>query len=211
MKKVEQVEIEYVKKTTTMLIAVICLAAGFALGIVYTSLDSNKEKNTPVTNVQVSPQAPQSNNASAVQIQNMNLIVQLEQTVSADPKNTDAWAQLGHAYFDTDQYGKAIDAYTTYLGMKPDNADIWTDLGVMYRRKGNPAEAIRSFDKAIRIDPGHQQSRFNKGVVLLTDLKDRAGAAAAWQELLKINPSAKAPNGRPISELVNELLSDNVK
>jgi cytochrome c-type biogenesis protein CcmH/NrfG len=211
MKKVEQVEIEYVKKTTTMLIALICLVAGFVLGILYTSIDSSKEKKIPFTNIQAPPPTSEDNNAAVTHLQNMNLIMQLKQAVSTDPNNSDTWAQLGHAYFDTDQYEKAIEAYKKYLEIKPDNADIWTDLGVMYRRMGNPQEAIRSFDKAMQVNPAHQQSRFNKGVVLLNDLKDRPCAVSAWKELLKINPTATTPNGRPISELINELTSGNIK
>ena len=208
MKKTEQVEIEYVRKTTSMLIAVICLVTGFGLGILYTSIDSNKNERSRITNTPPPPLTSEKNNETATKTKNMNLIMQLKQTVSTNPDNADAWAQLGHAYFDTDQYEKAIEAYKKYLEIKPDNADIWTDLGVMYRRKGNPQEAIRSFDKAVQVNPSHQQSRFNKGVVLLNDLNDRSGAVTAWKELLKINPSAVAPNGRPISELINELVSE---
>lgn len=211
MKKVEQVEIEYVKKTTSMLIAVICLAAGFAMGILYTNLDSSKDKSTTVRDTapsqqpprQVPRQSPQS--STTQQINNMNLIAQLEKAVAADPNNTDALAQLGHVYFDTNQYTRAIETYNKYLALKPDNANIWTDLGVMHRRQGNPMEALRAFDKAVEINPNHQQSRFNKGVVLLYDMKDKNAAIKTWQELQKINPAAKAPNGQPIAELIKGL------
>jgi len=216
MKKVEQVEVEYVRKTTTMLIAVICLAAGFAVGVLYTNLDSDKNKKATVVNSlpsrQTRQQVPLVNTSQQMtttqQINNMALIEQLEKIVSADPGNTDALAQLGHAYFDTNQYTRAIEAYKKYLDLKPDDADIWTDMGVMHRRRGEPVEALRAFDKAIEVDPGHQQARFNKGVVLLNDQKDRNAAVKIWQELVEINPSAKAPNGRPIRELINELTSE---
>jgi len=213
MKKVEQVEVEYVRKTTAMLIAVICLAAGFAVGVMYTNLDSDKEKSSIVRNV---PSPPVNNTTTtttttAQQINNMSLIEQLEKVVASDPGNTDALAQLGHAYFDTNQYTRAIEAYKKYLELKPDDADIWTDMGVMHRRRGEPVEALRAFDKAMEVDPGHQQSRFNKGVVLLSDQNDRDAAVKIWQELVEINPSAKAPNGRPIRELIKELTSEKGK
>ena len=212
MKKVEQVEVEYVRKTTAMLIAVICLAAGFVVGVLYTNLDSDKEKSSIVRNI---PSPPVNNSTTTTttsttqQINNMSLIRQLEKTVAADPGNTDALAQLGHAYFDSNQYTRAIEAYQKYLELKPDDADIWTDLGVMYRRRGEPVEALRAFDKAIEVNPGHQQARFNKGVVLLSDQKDRNAAVKIWQELVEINPSAKTPGGRLIRELINELTSES--
>jgi hypothetical protein len=36
-------------------------------------------------------------------------------------------------------------------------------------------------------------------------LNDREGAIKAWEELLKINPKAMAPNGQPVSEAIKSL------
>ena len=118
--------------------------------------------------------------------------------------NGHIYYNLGNAYFDTGDHEKAITAYKKALDMEPENADVWTDLGVMYRRSGNPTEAVRAFNKAIQINPRHQQSRFNKGIVLMYDLKDRKGALQAWQELVNINPEARAPNGQLVKELLKK-------
>jgi cytochrome c-type biogenesis protein CcmH/NrfG len=204
MKKVEQVEIAYVKKSTTMLIAVICLAVGFLMGIMYIKLDTGREER--VRKLPASPQAPapQSTDRPGPMTQNTAAVSKLKQEVTANPQNAEAWALLGHAYFDINQYREAVDAYKKSLELKPDNADVWTDLGVMYRRSGNPTEAVRAFNKAIQINPRHQQARFNKGIVLMYDLNDRKGALQAWQELVNINPEARAPNGQLVKELIKK-------
>ncbi len=75
----------------------------------------------------------------------------------------------------------------------------------MYRRTGQPQKALDAFDRAMTIAPGHEQSRFNKGIVLRYDLNDREGAIKAWEELLKINPNAMAPNGIPLTEAIKTL------
>jgi tetratricopeptide (TPR) repeat protein len=75
----------------------------------------------------------------------------------------------------------------------------------MYRRNGQPVKALEVFDKAIALDPRHEQSRFNKGIVLRYDMNDREGAVKAWEDLLKINPNAMAPNGLPVSEAIKSL------
>ena len=49
-----------------------------------------------------------------------------------------------------------------------------------------------------------ENARFNKGIVLLHDLKDKEGAVAAWEGLLEINPVAVAPNGQSVDELIQQ-------
>ncbi len=132
-------------------------------------------------------------------------IASMEVRTSSNPDDKASWTQLGHLYFDTNQPEKAIRAYTHALDLDPSNADVWTDLGVMYRRAGQPGKAVESFDKAIENDPAHQTARFNKGVVLMHDLGDQAGAIAAWKGLLAINPQATAPNGVPVAGMIQEL------
>ena len=68
-------------------------------------------------------------------------------------------------YFDTGKFKDAIKAYNKYLEFNPNSANVWTDLGVMYRRNKQPQDALRAFDEAIKTDPRHEQSRYNKGVV----------------------------------------------
>ena len=75
----------------------------------------------------------------------------------------------------------------------------------MYRRSGDSGKAIEYFDQAISADPGHLMSRFNKGIVLLYDLRDRSGAIEAWQGLAAVAPTFTTPTGESISNLIKEL------
>jgi cytochrome c-type biogenesis protein CcmH/NrfG len=136
--------------------------------------------------------------------QQASQILALEQEVAANPQDGEAWTQLGHVYFDTDNPDKAIRAYTKSLEINPNDANVLTDLGVMYRRAGFFQEALAVFDKARAIAPKHEQSRFNKGIVLMYDLGDINGAIAAWEELLEVNPQAQASNGVPVSQFIDE-------
>ena len=129
-------------------------------------------------------------------------IAMLEKAVAANPNDVNAWIKLGNNYFDTDQYERSIQAYRKSLELNPNNANVWTDMGVMYRRSGRPQEAISSFDKAIEVEPNHETARFNKGIVYLHDLKDTQAAILAWEDLMKINPFAMAPNGQSVDQMV---------
>jgi hypothetical protein len=61
----------------------------------------------------------------------------------------------------------------------------------------------------MQIDPKHEISRFNKGIVLFHDLKDEKGAIAAWESLLAINPEAKSPSGQAVRQLVDHIKNNH--
>ena len=184
----------YMRKETALLISLLALAVGFFGGVflgVYKSGPSIQ--GTPGG---VSPTAHK-------ELQDQ--VVLLEKETQQNPSNTAAWIELGNAYFDTDQYEKSIRAYRKALDLKPDNADVWTDMGVMHRKAGRPQEAVKAFDQAIAVNPKHEVSRLNKGIVLLHDLQDSAGAVLAWEGLLEINPTAMAPGGVSVDQMVQSL------
>ena len=184
-------------KFETLVIAVcVAMAFGFMAGAAFTvyKLDSG----TPVATM-----PPNSSGVAAnLNSEKMGRISMLKKVVEKNPDDGKTWVELGNLYFDTAQHAEAIDAYTRALDINPNNANVITDLGVMYRRSGNSEKAVEMFDRAIAVDPRHETSRFNKGIVLLHDLKDDKGAIAAWRGLLEINPLAMAPNGQTVDELI---------
>lgn len=136
------------------------------------------------------------------------IISSLRERVQAEPDNAAEWIKLGNAYFDAQKPPQAIEAYEKALALLPDNADVWTDLGIMHRENHNPQRALECFRKALIINPAHQNSMFNEGVVLATDLNDKQGAAEAWGRLLAINPQAKGPDGRSVADMIKHLHLD---
>lgn len=189
----------FVKKETMLISALIALVVGFLAGILYSASQSGP------TGVVQNSAAPVQQQQSGLSNEQATAILQLEQEVAVNPSNVEAWTQLGHVYFDTNNPPKAIRAYEKALELSPGNPNVLTDLGVMYRRSGQPGKALEVFDKAMASAPNHEQSRFNKGVVLLNDMNDKEGAIKAWEELLKVNPNAMAPNGQPIAEIIKGL------
>jgi cytochrome c-type biogenesis protein CcmH/NrfG len=195
----------FVKKETMMVIALITFVVGFLGGIFYTAL--NKPATTGYVQTGQTPGPPQQQSPPAQDFTNQQAtqILQLEQEVTVNPTNVQAWTQLGHVYFDTNNFTKAIKAYEKSLELSPNNPNVLTDLGVMYRRNGQSDKALESFNQAMTISPNHEQSRFNKGIVLMYDMGDREGAIKAWEELLRVNPNAVTPDGQPISDAIKSL------
>ena len=200
MGKQKETDGQYVKKETMLVVALVAIIVGFLGGVVFSAYNSSPGLNVPASGL--SDQASQKQNISNKLAQEIN---DLEKELSLHPENIEASIRLGNLYFDTDQPGKAIMAYSKALELDPGNPDVLTDLGVMYRRKDQPLEVIKAFDKAIKIDPRHEASRFNKGVVLLHDLNDSEGAIRAWEELVEVNPFAKAQGNKLVLELIEKI------
>ena len=184
-----------VSKQTLYISVLAVFIVGFICGVVFSVMKTGN--NSPTTSAV--PQQPGQSQQEA------QAILNLEAEVTTNPDNYEAWTRLGHLYFDSDQYEKAIGAYTKSLALNAGDPNIWTDLGVMYRRSGNPDKAIESFNKAIEIDSTHVQSRFNKGIVLQFDLGKTAEAIASWESVLSIAPQYKTSNGMPLQDLIDQV------
>lgn len=194
----------YVKKETMLWVATITLIMGFLLGVVVTVYKTSSGLPVPSVKPQSQLPPPQAGKQGP-SVETAARIFELEKITNQNPNDAEAWIQLGNLYFDSENFEKAINAYQKSLALKPDNANVLTDLGVMYRRSGKPAEAIKAFDRAISVDPRHEVARFNKGIVLMHDLNDIAGAMRSWEELVAVNPAAKSPGGQLISELIKRM------
>lgn len=203
-KDIETENTDTVQKQTLISAVIVSLIIGFFSGTIYSSFKLASDTKEPhqgkgvAGNNQTMGQPDTSAAFSAK-------ILQLEQYLDENPNDAGAWTQLGNQFFDSGQHANAIGAYTKSLAIEPGNINVITDLGVMYRRNKQPQKAIESFDKAISIDPAFETARFNKGIVLLHDLNDVAGGIKAWEEIVKQNPVAMAPNGESVDSLVQRM------
>lgn len=118
-------------------------------------------------------------------------ITRLEAAVLADPKNHDAWADLGNLYFDSHQPQKSVAAYAKALALKPNDPNVLTDQGVMYRDLGQFDKALANFQAANKLDPKHLQSLINIGVVYSSNLDKPAEAAKAWNRIIATAPNSE--------------------
>jgi cytochrome c-type biogenesis protein CcmH/NrfG len=191
----------YVKTSNMYLIVMVALAAGFLGGVIFSSY-----RNSSVAIVPGNPGLP---GTTPMTQEQSKALTELLQATSTTPGDVNAWTQLGHLYYDTEQYGKAVQAYEKSLELDPSRPDVWTDLGVMYRRTGNPSQAVQCFDHALSIAGSHETALFNKGVVLMHDIKDPQAALKAWEKLVQINPNAQTPDGRTVKSMIDQVRKAN--
>jgi Flp pilus assembly protein TadD len=78
-----------------------------------------------------------------------------------------------------------VDTYERALKIDPKNADVRTDMAIMLRGLKEYDRAVSELRQAAAMDPGHVNSRYNLGIILLHDKGDVKGAAAAWEDCLK--------------------------
>jgi cytochrome c-type biogenesis protein CcmH/NrfG len=163
---------------------VVGIFIGYQAGSSSPSPTSPSAVGMPPTGMPGGMPPPQADNVQA-------RITALQQVVARDPKNVQAWVQLGNDYFDTRQPQKAIEAYGRALELRPDDANVLTDQGVMYRDVGQFDKALANFEKANKADPKHVQSLFNMGVVFFHDLRQPKKAIEAWTKVIQIAPQSE--------------------
>jgi cytochrome c-type biogenesis protein CcmH/NrfG len=170
---------------------IIGLAVGLVVGI-FIGYQAGSSSPSPGAMGAMAPQGMPGGAPPAMPGDNFQArITQMQQVVARDPKNVEAWVQLGNDYFDTRQPQKAIEAYGRALELKPNNPNVLTDQGVMYREIGQFDRAIANFQKANQLDPKHVQSLYNMGVVYLNDLKQPKKAIDAWTKVIQVAPQSE--------------------
>ena len=105
-----------------------------------------------------------------------------------NPNDADALNQLGILYRATHQFKEAEGYYEKSLELNPKNANPRVDLASCLFYTGDADGAIVQLNKALTYDPRHAGALMNLGIIKIQAKKDTAGAIAAWEKLLKLNP-----------------------
>lgn len=94
----------------------------------------------------------------------------LEEAVTLDQKNQDAWYYLGRAYYTKARLGDAKRAFQRILDLDPANARAENNLGLILETEGKPDPAIQAYRDAIqwqeRGSQGSEQPYINLGNLL---------------------------------------------
>lgn len=123
--------------------------------------------------------------------ESQGLIAEALRKTGQNPKDLEAWRELGNAYFDADMPAQAISAYNQALAIKPDDTNILNDQGAMYRQTGDFARALSNFEKARQVDPTNLESIYNSGYVLAFDLNQIDKAIAMWRSYLLLDKTSE--------------------
>lgn len=115
------------------------------------------------------------------------VIRSLKQRVAAYPNDAEAWAKLGQAYYQLQQYKLAVEALQQAVRLLPQEAGLRVSLGTALDDAGDPDGAIIQYLAAIRLKPNDPFAHRNIGVVYLRK-NDLKAAEAAFREALRLKP-----------------------
>jgi len=130
-------------------------------------------------------------------------IAELVHSVERDPENSELLMDLGNAYYDREDWDRAVDSYEKARRKAPKNPNLLSDLGAAHRNRGEFDLAVAYFRKARENDPEHWQSLLNWVLVEAYDRKDAPAAQAAFDELKKHYP--QVPQLDRIQEQISSL------
>ena len=188
--------------------AIAYIVAGMAFGTILGWVIGTQQARRPTAAADTSAASTQTAGGSTTrQAPSLDQarVQELQQAVTANPKNVDAVVQLGNTYFDAEQWDNAITWYKKAVELDPKNADASTDLGVSLYYSNRPDEALAQFERSLKISPTHTKTLLNKGIVLAFGKQDLRGAQAEWEKVVSLAPNS--PEGQAAKRALEGIAS----
>jgi cytochrome c-type biogenesis protein CcmH len=137
------------------------------------------------------------------------VIGQLQEKVRANPKDPDAWGNLGWSYMHIHDPAKAADAYRQAAALSPANPDYRSALAEATIQSGSGKIAqstLVDLKAVVAADPANARARFY--LALYKDQQgDHQGAIADWIEMIKSAP-ADAPWTGEVRQVVEQVAKE---
>jgi tetratricopeptide (TPR) repeat protein len=142
---------------------------------------------------------------SAKEIESKNYaqaIATLKDLVAADPKDFQAWADLGMLYFVQKDYEAAENCYASAVTAKPAYFPAVFNLGKVQLARKNFEQAIASLEAALKIEPKSAPANYFLGEAYL-GIKKGSKAVVYLNEALSIDPVGMAEAHLRLAALYN--------
>ncbi|MFT6166674.1 MAG: Tfp pilus assembly protein PilF [Vicingaceae bacterium] len=114
-------------------------------------------------------------------------ITAFEKAITIHPNYSEAYADVGLAYFRMNDFKKAERNYLKATQLNPANATALSNLGSLYFNTQRYQEAKSIYERALRINPNHIDGLANYASTLGT-LGDYEGALRFFKKAIALNP-----------------------
>ncbi len=188
-------------------LAAVCLVVGLALGYLFRGSQSPAARVPAVDANQGAPAGTMGGQMPTLEQMKHMADVKAQpllEKLKTDPANPDLLAEIGTAYQAAHQFKEAAGYYEKSLAINPKNVVIRTEIASCLYYDGNVDGALAQLEQALKDDPKNANVLFNLGVMRLDAKKDKQGAVAAWQQLLKSNPTLDAQKKNAVEKMIAE-------
>ena len=123
-----------------------------------------------------------------------NAKLKYEEILKNDPKNSEAYGNLGVIYKSKGDVSTAIKCYIQAIKLDPKNKFVYNNIGNAFKEIKNYKMAIRAYSDSIKLNPNDFNAFNNLGIVY-ESIGDNNKAIAAYKQAVRINPKhAKSVN-----------------
>ncbi|MEO6437449.1 MAG: tetratricopeptide repeat protein [Tepidisphaeraceae bacterium] len=112
----------------------------------------------------------------------------LKRSIKVAPNDSRTWGELGHVYFETEKWTKAVQRYSKAIELRPDDFDVYLSLTLAQRMAGDAESAVKSIEQALKINPRLSRAWYIYGA-LLVECKRPAEAIEPLQRAAALEPT----------------------
>jgi len=111
-----------------------------------------------------------------------------ERAIALDPTSASGYLALARTQIDYDwDWDAASTCLAKAAALEPGNVEVFSIRSYLFRLSGNPAEAIKQYEKAVALDPLRSNSHLGLGYLLYVARRYEQGQAEV-QRALDLNP-----------------------
>lgn len=175
------------------MIAFLCLLVGLLVGYVFLGKSAVARVTKP-NRAALPASAGSTGGHPKLTLDQMKQMADLQASTlieksKADPKNAQVLIQIAGIYQSTHQFKEAADYFSQALKIDPKNASARTQMASCLYYAGDADGALAQLNQVLKSNPKDTNALFNVGVIKYRGKNDTAGAIAAWEQLLKANPT----------------------
>ncbi|MDB9963977.1 tetratricopeptide repeat protein [Vicingaceae bacterium] len=115
-------------------------------------------------------------------------VIAFEKAIAIHPNYSEAYADVGLAYFRMNDFKSAEKNYLKATQLNPSNATAYSNLGSLYFNTQRYQQAKSSYERTLQINPNHIDGLANYASALGT-LGDFEGAIRYFKKAITLNPN----------------------
>lgn len=110
-----------------------------------------------------------------------------QHAIKLNPKHSEAYYNLGHAYFKLHRYEESLQAYQKAAEIKPKYVDAHISIGIVAAMLSRYDEALSALKKAVKVKPDHAEAHNNLGNIY-SEMGNHEQAMKSYEKAVKIKP-----------------------